>query len=91
MAKRDAADAATMTTGMEPLIRKTPGVCGGDACIGRRRIPVWLLVEQRDLGLTDEELLANYPDVPREELEAAWTYALRHPAEIARAIRENDL
>jgi hypothetical protein len=25
-------------TGMEPHIRKTPGVCGGDACVGRRRI-----------------------------------------------------
>src|SRR5438552_8140934 len=25
-------------TGMEPLIRKTPGVIGGDACIGNRRI-----------------------------------------------------
>lgn len=25
-------------------IKKTPGVCGGDACIGNTRIPVWSLV-----------------------------------------------
>jgi hypothetical protein len=25
-------------------IRKTPGVCGGGACVGRTRIPVWLLI-----------------------------------------------
>ncbi|WP_445242043.1 DUF433 domain-containing protein [Microcoleus sp. LEGE 07076] len=23
---------------------KTPGLCGGDACIGNTRIPVWSLV-----------------------------------------------
>jgi len=90
MAKRETADAA-MTTGMEPLIRKTPGVCGGEACIGMRRIAVWMLVEMQQLGLSDDEILAHYPDVPREELDAAWRYALRHPAEIAMAIQENDL
>ena len=27
------------------VIRKTPGVIGGDACIGNRRIAVWMLVQ----------------------------------------------
>jgi uncharacterized protein (DUF433 family) len=81
----------TLTTGMEPHIRKTPGVCGGDACIGRRRIPVWMLVEGRSLGLSDEQLLADYsPPLTREELNAAWKYAAAHPEEIAKAIRENE-
>src|SRR6516164_3303067 len=31
-------------------VQKTPDVCGGDACIRRTRIPVWLLVRHRQLG-----------------------------------------
>ena len=44
-------------TGMEPLIRKTPGIIGGDACVGKRRIAVWMLVEARAAGISDERLL----------------------------------
>jgi hypothetical protein len=32
-------------------IAKTPGLCGGDACIGVHRIPVWVLVNFRRLVL----------------------------------------
>lgn len=78
-------------TGMEPLIRKTPGVIGGDACIGNRRIAVWMLVEARNEGIPDERLLTDYdPPLTRAELDAAWQYAAAHPEEIARAIRENN-
>jgi uncharacterized protein (DUF433 family) len=78
-------------TRMEPLIRKTPGVIGGDACIGDRRIAVWMLVEARNVGITDERLLTDYdPPLTRAELDAAWRYAAAHPEEIARAIQEND-
>ena len=35
-------------------IDKTVGVCGGEARIARTRIPVWLLVRQQELGLTDQ-------------------------------------
>jgi len=37
-------------------IRKTPGVIGGDACIGKTRIAVWMLVNARKLGMTDKEI-----------------------------------
>ncbi len=40
-------------------IAKTPGVCGGDACIAGTRIPVWVLVDYRRLGTSDSELLNN--------------------------------
>src|SRR5262249_54073076 len=76
-------------TGMEPAINKTPGVIGGDACIGRRRIAVWVLVEARDAGGLDATLLTDYdPPLTRAELDAAWKYAAAHPEEIARVIRE---
>lgn len=78
-------------TGMEPLIRKTPGVCGGRACVGRRRIAVWSLVESRQLGVSEQQLLTDFtPPLTREELDAAWRYAQLHPEEIAADIRENN-
>ena len=78
-------------TGMEPLIRKTPGVCGGRACVGRRRIAVWSLVESRNLGIPDETLLTDFdPPLSRTELDAAWRYAVANPDEIARDLRENN-
>jgi uncharacterized protein (DUF433 family) len=78
-------------TGMEPLIRKTPGVCGGRACVGRRRITVWGLVEARNLGISDETLLTDFdPPLSRTELDAAWRYAAANPEEVARDIRENN-
>ena len=78
-------------TGMEPLINKTPGVCGGRACVGMRRMPVWGLVEYRNLGGTDEQIMTQYdPPLTRAELDAAWRYAESHQDEIAADIREND-
>ena len=77
-------------TGMEPLINKLPGVCGGDAIVGLRRIAVWMLVEYRNLGGTDDQIMAQYdPPLTRAELDAAWRYAALHPDEIATAVREN--
>jgi uncharacterized protein (DUF433 family) len=73
-------------TGMEPLINKTPGVCGGDARIGNWRIGVWLLEEARRGGVTDAELMTWYPGVTAAELAAAWEYARRNPAEIEHAL-----
>ena len=79
------------TTGMEPHIRKTPGVCGGRACVGRRRIPVWSLVESRQIGISDATLLTDFdPPLTPTELDAAWKYAAAHPDEIAADIRDND-
>ena len=42
-------------------IQNTPGVCGGDACIRQTRIPVWVLVNARGLGISEAELLEDYP------------------------------
>jgi uncharacterized protein (DUF433 family) len=71
-------------------ITKTPDICGGDACIRGHRIPVWVLVGYRQLGLNDAEVLRNYPSLTVTDLEAAWEYAAAHPEEIKQAIRENE-
>jgi uncharacterized protein (DUF433 family) len=70
-------------------ISKTPGVCGGDACIRTTRHTVAGLVEWKQLGLTDARILEHHPDLTQADLEAAWAYYADHPAEIERAIREN--
>jgi uncharacterized protein (DUF433 family) len=79
-----------LRTGMEPHIRKSPGVCGGSACIGTRRIAVWMLVAYRNLGSSDDDILSQYdPPLTREELDAAWNFAAHYPDEIAEEIRLN--
>lgn len=73
------------------LIRKTPGVIGGDACIGNRRIAVWMLVQAKQLGVSDEQLLSDYePPLTQAELDAAWEYYEKHREEIDQAIRDNE-
>jgi uncharacterized protein (DUF433 family) len=42
-------------------IERRPGVCGGDACVVRTRIPVWTLEQYRRLGWTEAQILDNYP------------------------------
>jgi uncharacterized protein (DUF433 family) len=75
----------------ESWIQKTPGVCGGDACIRKTRIAVWMLVEARRFGFSDEELLNHY-GVPltKADVDAAWKYYDEHREEIEEAIRLND-
>jgi uncharacterized protein (DUF433 family) len=70
-------------------IRRTPGVCGGDACVGMTRIAVWMLEDARRQGVGDLELLKDYPGLSVFDLEAAWKYVESHSEEIAEAIQRN--
>jgi uncharacterized protein (DUF433 family) len=47
-----------------PGIESDPGVAGGEPCIVRTRIPVWLLVRARQLGTSEADLLRSYPALP---------------------------
>lgn len=69
----------------------TPGVMGGDPCIRRVRIPVWLLEQYRRLGASEADLLANYPTLRAEDLVNAWVYVRAHRDEIDRQIEEQEL
>jgi len=40
-----------------PGIDSIPGVCGGAPCIVRTRIPVWVLVQAKQLGTSEANLL----------------------------------
>ena len=68
-------------------IESVPGVCGGEPCIVRTRIPVWLLEQGRRLGASQAELLRAYPTLRAEDLANAWAYVRLHREEIDEQIQ----
>ncbi len=71
-------------------IESNPTVCGGEACIARTRIPVWILEQARRLGTSEAELLQSYPTLRAADLVNAWSYVAAHRGEIEQEIRENE-
>lgn len=73
-----------------PGIESTPGVSGGEPCIVRTRIPVWILEQARRLGTSEADLLRSYPTLRAADLTNAWAYVRTHREEIDEQIRENE-
>lgn len=73
-----------------PGIESNPLVCGGESCIVRTRIPVWLLVQARNLGMSEADILRSYPTLRAEDLANAWGYYRAHRGEIDNEIRQNE-
>ncbi len=73
-----------------PGIESIPNVCGGEPCLVRTRIPVWVLVRARQLGTSEAELLQAYPTLRADDLTHAWAYARNYAESIEQQIRENE-
>jgi uncharacterized protein (DUF433 family) len=73
-----------------PGIDSRPDVCGGEPCIIRTRIPVWLPEQARRLGATERVLLMAYPTLVADDLTNAWAYARSHASEIDARISMNE-
>jgi uncharacterized protein (DUF433 family) len=73
-----------------PGIERRPGVQGGSACIVRTRIPVWTLVQFRNMDMTDADLLRSYPTLTAQDLASAWAYYDVHRTEVDQEIAENE-
>lgn len=71
-------------------IESRPDVCGGEPCIVRTRIPVWVLEQARRLGTSEAELLRIYPTLRAEDIVHAWSYVRAHRAEIDQQIHDNE-
>ena len=54
-----------------------PDILGGKACIRGMRISVSLIVNLVANGMTPGEIIAEYPDLEREDIEQALRYAAR--------------
>lgn len=77
--------------GVSPGIESHPDVVGGDPCIVRTRIPVWLLVQARKLGSSESEILRSFPSLTAEDLTNAWAYYRLHRIDIEHQIAENEV
>lgn len=82
--------AAFKIAGEFPGIEKNAGVCGGSACVIRTRIPVWSIVEYKNMGVSDEKLLINFPSLRKQDLSNALAYYYANKNEIDQEIAENN-
>ena len=73
-----------------PGIDSRSGVCGGEPCIVRTRIPVWILEQSRRLGASEPVLLTSYPSLRAEDLVNARAFTRAHTAEIEAQILANE-
>jgi len=73
-----------------PGIETDPRVSGGEPCIVRTRIPVWVLEQTRRLGTSEADILRSYPNLRAEDLANAWSYVRGHRQEIEQQIKENE-
>lgn len=67
-----------------PRITVDPKQMGGLPCIRGLRIPVAAVVEMISEGMTDDEIIEDYPDLEKEDIREALRYA-------AEAVREREL
>jgi uncharacterized protein (DUF433 family) len=54
-----------------------PGKCGGKPCIRGMRIRVSDILEMLGDGVSMEEILADFPDIEREDILASLQFAAR--------------
>lgn len=54
-----------------------PAVCHGKACVRGLRYPVEVVLEWLASGMSIEEILADYEDLEREDIQAVLAYAAR--------------
>jgi uncharacterized protein (DUF433 family) len=71
-------------------IEKTLNVMGGSACIRQTRITVWILENARRKGVSEADLLLNYPSLTANDLANAWDYVSFNLVEIENDIAENE-
>ncbi|HZW11429.1 MAG TPA: DUF433 domain-containing protein [Phycisphaerales bacterium] len=64
-------------------ITQTPGVCAGRPCIRGMGIRVADVLEMLAEGVREEEILADFPDLERDDIRACLVFAARHAALIA--------
>ncbi|MBI3874693.1 MAG: DUF433 domain-containing protein [Verrucomicrobia bacterium] len=52
-------------------------ICHGQPCIRGLRYPVEMLLELMSSGMTDRQILADYPDLEPDDLRAACAWGAR--------------
>lgn len=69
-----------------PLIHADPAICGGKPTIRGMRIRVVDIMEMMAGGMSENEILSDFPYVTRDDIRASLGYAAdmtRHPVLVA--------
>ena len=69
--------------GWEERITITPGVRGGKPCIRGTRITVYDILEYLAGGMTEAEILADFPSLTRGDIGAALAFAAARERRLA--------
>ncbi|MEM6395524.1 MAG: DUF433 domain-containing protein [Bacteroidota bacterium] len=75
----------------ESGITKSPDVCGGSARIANTRISVWSIVEAKQLGMSDKDILESFTNISLKDIENALLYYATNRAEIESDIAQNNI
>jgi uncharacterized protein (DUF433 family) len=72
-----------MSKSTEDRITRTPGVCGGKACIAGHRVRVLDVVAWHEhQGMTPDEIVSHIPTITLADVHAALAYYFDHIEEI---------
>ncbi len=52
-----------------------PDICHGQACVAGTRIPVSVVLDNLAAGISEREILASYPNLSHESIQACIAYA----------------
>jgi uncharacterized protein (DUF433 family) len=74
----------------QPEVAKPLETNSGETRIANTQIAIWELVNAKDLGCSDRDLLQMYPQLTESDLATAWDYADAHPEEIMLALQAID-
>jgi uncharacterized protein (DUF433 family) len=59
----------------QDFLSSNPQVCGGEICATGTRIPVTVILDSLAEGATKDEVLASYPSLRMDHINAALAYA----------------
>jgi uncharacterized protein (DUF433 family) len=78
-----------MATVITERITKTPGVCGGKACIAGHRIRVMdIVIRYEHMGMSADEIVTDLPTISLSDVHSAMAYYYDHIEEIRKNIQD---
>lgn len=75
----------------EPGIAQSDDICGDSARIANTRISVWSIVESKQLGMSDKDILESFPALSLTDIENSLLYYAKNREEIESDIEQNRL
>ena len=68
---------------LEKLISVTPDIRGGKPCIAGTRITVYDVLEYLAGGMTEQQILSNFPALTSEHIKATLAFAAQREQRLA--------